>query len=443
MSASLTFDREGFAGTRGGQAGLGPGQRRRSRRAQGRADQPSVVHQLSLFAVWLAVAVSGVVFSEPAPTDALTMGLIILLPTIGLVSVRPLLVLYIALWLVVAAGGYVATTFSDDLVRSTRFTTVSLYLCIASFVFAAFIVKRPQVHLNLILNAWTVAAVIAATAGLIGYFSLLPGSEIFTKFGRATGTFKDPNVFGPFLVVPMLYMLHLVLTKPFSRVGLPLMVSAILVLATLLSFSRGAWFNMVVAIAGYGLLAFITAPTLMQRERIVGLLVLGIAGFAALIAVVIQFDAVGDLLAERASLSQSYDVGPEGRFAGQLKALVLAAENPLGIGSQRFAYVHHSEDVHNVYISVFLNNGWLGGAVYVLLTLLTLCLGFMHLTKAGPMRPLFIVLYAAFAAVVLEGLIIDTDHWRSFYLTMGLLWGLMAAGPRAGAENKAARFGGR
>ncbi len=394
------------------------------------ASRKSLVHRATLALVWLAIASSGVVFSEPAPVDALTMGLIVLLPVVGLVAISEGLLIYLALWLAAAAGGLIASGFAADTRGATVFTVISLYLYLGSFVFGAFVAKRPVEHTKLILNAWTVAAGVAAVAGLIGYFSLLPGAfDLFTKFGRAAGTFKDPNVFGPFMVAPLLYLLHLVLTRPLRAVLLPLTLAGILVLATLLSFSRGAWINLALGVLIYGYLAFITAPTSGQRERIVALMALGMTLFVGLIAVAIQFDPVADLLAERASLSQSYDVGPEGRFAGQAKAVVLASENPLGIGAHTFTSQHHKEDVHNVYVSVFLNSGWLGGGVYCLLVMLTIAIGFLHLLRAGPVRPLFIVLYAAFCSTAFEGLVIDTDHWRHFYLLMGLIWGLMAAHP--------------
>jgi hypothetical protein len=38
---------------------------------------------------------------------------------------------------------------------------------------------------------------------------------------------------------------------------------------------------------------------------------------------------------------------------------------------------------------------------------------------------------------VLEGIIIDLDHWRHFYLLMALVWGLMLSGTRGGDENLA------
>mgnify|MGYP002682727202 CR=1 FL=1 len=44
----------------------------------------SAAHRIALAIVWLTVASGFFVFSEPAPFDALTMGLIVLLPVIGL-----------------------------------------------------------------------------------------------------------------------------------------------------------------------------------------------------------------------------------------------------------------------------------------------------------------------------------------------------------------------
>jgi Ni,Fe-hydrogenase I large subunit len=35
--------------------------------------------------------------------------------------------------------------------------------------------------------------------------------------------------------------------------------------------------------------------------------------------------------------------------------------------------------------------------------------------------------YAALTTNILEGAVIDSDHWRHFYLLLGLVWGLMAS----------------
>jgi hypothetical protein len=59
--------------------------------------------------------------------------------------------------------------------------------------------------------------VIAALFGIAGYFNLFPGAEYFTRFDRARGTFQDPNVFGPFLVLPTLLLIQRLLRGPTLR----------------------------------------------------------------------------------------------------------------------------------------------------------------------------------------------------------------------------------
>jgi hypothetical protein len=138
---------------------------------------------------------------------------------------------------------------------------------------------------------------------------------------------------------------------------------------------------------------------------------------------------MANFLQDRASMTQSYDVGPAGRFGGQEKAKRLLLENPLGIGAGQFTSVHHHEEVHNVFLSMFLNAGWLGGLTYALMVGLTFVIGAKHLSVANDARPLFLIAYAAFVATALEGIIIDSDHWRSFYVLMAMVWGLATAPP--------------
>jgi hypothetical protein len=44
-----------------------------------------------------------------------------------------------------------------------------------------------------------------------------------------------------------------------------------------------------------------------------------------------------------------------------------------------------------------------------------------------PWQTFLIATYLSFLALTLEGFVVDTDHWRHFYLLLGLIWGLAAA----------------
>lgn len=387
-----------------------------------------IVHKLALMLVALTVASGAVVFNEPAPVDALTMGLIVLLPAIGLVSIRPSMVVILSLLLVCAACAFFASTLATDVGTALTHTTISLYLYLAAFTFAAFVAKNPARHATLILNAYAAAALFAALAGVVGYFDLVPGSaDILTKFGRATGPFKDPNVFGAFLVLAVVYELHRAVT---SR-GLWSLVHfgtfCVLVFAVLLSVSRGAWATTAVAILLYGILSFLTAKRHIERTKLLGLAAAGVLSAALIIGAATKVDKISGLLNERAQITNSYDEGPDGRFGGHDKAIELILTHPAGIGALEFHTSYHSEDVHQTYLNMFLNAGWVGGSIYILVIAMTMVWGLRHAFRRTATQPLYIVAYSAFAGMVMLGFLIDTDHWRHFYLIAGIVWGLVIA----------------
>ncbi len=386
----------------------------------------SAVHTLALGLVWLAVFLGAFVATEPAPVDAMMIGLVVLLPVVGLTAITTPHLVYLATWLLITSAGFVAVAPALLIETAAMHTGVSLYLCIASFVIAAFVAKKPDAHSRLILRASVAAALVAAITGMIGYFDAIPGAQkLFTLHGRAAGSFKDPNVYAPFLVPPMVYLLHEMLTRSLHRTLLPMAGLGVLGAALLLSFSRGAWVNFLVAVAVYGYLSLITARTDKQRLKLIFLSALGGALAGVLILVALEFDQVSRLFAERFSLSQTYDEGPEGRFGGQWKAIGVILENPLGIGALQFGGILHPEHPHNIYLSMFLNAGWLGGLLYIALIGMSLAYGLKAVFERTWASRTLLVAYAAFCGLAVEGMVVETDHWRIFYLVLALLWGSM------------------
>lgn len=391
------------------------------------------LRRLVLIYVWLTIAFSAIVFSEPALYDVLMMGAALLLPVVSLVSFSRGLALYVLLWAAIVAAGFISVTQAGVLGMPTTHMGITLYLAFTSVVMAAFVANRPDANAKLIMSAYTVAALIAASAALIGYFSLLPGTyELFTEFGRARGAFKDPNVLGAFLVPALLYAFNVVMTGRLARASLWLIAMPILLFGSVLSFSRGAWINLAVSLAVYACFTFTTVPTHRQRLKLVLYVVLAAILAVGVFAAAQTIPEVAELMGERASLEQSYDVGPEGRFGGQAKAVELIATHPLGIGALEFGRLYHNEDVHEVYLSMFLNAGWLGGTFYFALVLLTLGLGLRQVVRDRGGDGISAVLVAAFFGMALEGAVIDTDHWRHFYLFMAMIWGMALAAPYAG-----------
>ena len=396
-----------------------------------RGPKRSIAHSVALALVWVTVASGAFVFAEPAPIDALTSGLLVLLPVAGLVAWHRSIIGGFMMWLGIAAFGFLGASLAHDPAEAATHTAVTLYLSAACFLFAAFVAKRPGLHTSLILNAMLAASVLAATLGIAGYLNLFPeAAELFTRYGRAAGPFKDPNVYGPFLIAGLLTSLHLWLTRPVARGFGPLLLAVILTVGILFSFSRGAWAAALAALAIYGYLYLGTAKRNVERLKLGALILLGSATIGLIVAVALQSDSVAGFLKERAAFTQAYDEGPEGRFGGQEKAFALILDNPFGIGSHQFSPQFHHEEPHNVYLSMLLNTGWIGGGLYFLIAVMTLALGFAHALKNTKTQHLFFIVYASLTANVLEGALIDTDHWRHMYLLMGCVWGLMAGDRR-------------
>jgi hypothetical protein len=187
------------------------------------------------------------------------------------------------------------------------------------------------------------------------------------------------------------------------------------------------------------LMLFITAPSAAQRARLVAFSFAGLAFLICGLLVALSFESISDIFAERASLDQSYDQGVQGRFGNQLRSIPLLLESPNGFGPLRFRF-YFPEDPHNVYINAFASYGWLGGFAYLTLTFITFQIGFKAMFIRTPWQKETIVIWSALFILMLQGLQIDTDHWRHFYMLLGMGWGLAAIsliGPRPGSQQPA------
>ncbi|MGF1649993.1 MAG: O-antigen ligase family protein [Hyphomicrobiaceae bacterium] len=406
------------------------------------ASRQTGITWLALTLVWLAATANAVVFTEPAPVDLLSVAVIAVLPICGLASYRPPIAGAAVLLAIMMASAYVAISqvtfdyadaydFGGNFQKAIVYNAITTYLCLFAIVIAAFVALSPVRHGQLLLSGLICAGVIAGTAGILGYFDVPPGAaSVFTLHGRASGTFKDPNVLGGFLVVPLVLCAHLALHgRSLTRVA-GLCCGIIVALAVLLTFSRGAWLSAAFALSVFGFLTFTTAKT--NRERIthaLGLiLTVAILG-AALAVTALTSDDVAAFLEERAQAVQSYDEGPEGRFGGQLKALDLISEHPLGLGALQFSPRFHMELPHNVFLNRFLSTGWIGGFAFTLLVLALLTWGFGHALRPVPHQKIFQAFFAAFVGTVMLGLLVDIDHWRHLYLLMGVILGAISHHP--------------
>jgi hypothetical protein len=383
---------------------------------------------------WLVGAAGGIVVIEPAPYEFV----VILAMVVFMATGMPLRAAHIPLLLLLVAYniGYligVVPVLTDE--GTVMWTAVSCFMSVTTLFFALALTEDTERRLDMLLTGYLAVAVAVAVFGILTYFHLLPGSDTFIFASRSRSTFKDPNVLGAFLVLPTVLALQRTMTGRLRDFLVGGLITVVLAIELLLAFSRGAWGAFGTAAALMLGLTYLTCGSGRERRRIILIAALGTVVLGALIVVVLSLPQVSGLFEERASLVQSYDSGRFGRFGRHILGAQLALDQPFGIGPLQFSK-YFPEDPHNSFLDSFMAGGWISGAPYLALTLVTLTIGLRYVFVRTPWRTAYIALYATFAAEVGESYIIDVQHWRHYFLIMGVLWGLVIA---AAARRRAAR----
>ncbi|MGA2894676.1 MAG: O-antigen ligase family protein [Xanthobacteraceae bacterium] len=377
--------------------------------------------------LFITVLLSPLAFIEPSPHDVM---MLVLFSTCVMARCRfdrrfvPLLFLLVV-WLI---GGAMSLIQIGDDQKAVQYFGTSVYLGIAALLFACLFSEGNLVRLLILRRAYILAALIVTMAGYAGFFHLLPGAAIFMDGVRVSATFKDPNVYGPFLIFPLLLLVIGLVTRGIRLLDLVVMVA--LLGGLLLSFSRGAWIHFTVSALVCFAILVVATPEPRMRARIVMLGAVAAVVIALIVVALLSIGSVHDLFLERAKAIQPYDVGPGGRFTEQQQALTVILDNPNGLGPFGFANTYGLQQ-HNVYMQGFLVYGWLGGMTYLTLIAVTLMIGLRAALVTSPWQYYLIAAYAVFVGEVGEGMIVDTDHWRHFFLMVGLIWGLTVATKKA------------
>lgn len=397
-------------------------------------DQRGASISSRLLGTWMlafAVFTSGFVIREPAPYELIMAGLVGAWFLCGLKisrTVAPML----ALFTLFNIGGVLSMFTMDHYGSIPLYLAVSFFLALTSVFFAA-IIEADHHRLKTIFKAYTIAAIITALLGILGYLNLIPSGEFFTRYGRARGAFEDPNVFGPFLVLPALYLLHGLIVGRTKDAPLRAIGFFIITFGVFLSFSRAAWG--LYAISGFLLVILLLARQRTGRFqlRIIMLSTAGVIALVIALIVALQIDQIAELFSDRAQLVQEYDGARYGRFARHAIGFAMALENPLGIGPLEFGLIY-GEDTHNIYLKSLMAYGWLGFISYLILSGATLYLGFKYMLRERPWQVYFMLAMISLFGHALVGLVIDTDHWRHFYMILGIAWGCIALEHRYGAR---------
>jgi hypothetical protein len=267
-------------------------------------------------------------------------------------------------------------------------------------------------HYQRFITVYVTAAVIAATLAIVG-FALR--TELLIWDERAKGLFDDPNMFGVFLIPAVLaciYMLH-------HRIGSRLGVSAallILAIGELLSFSRASQVALLSCLIGY--------VVFLNRLRVQRLapIILGIIAFGLILFAIIYFTSpdYSEKFLQRFTVAQPYDLGREGRYSRYLLVLPMILDNPIGLGLLQLDKIF-PEPIHNIWLSSFVNYGWVGGFTWIVLFFSSLVISVQNYRRTR--SPVAILLMFSLIGIVMCASLHQGEHWRQLWLFYGLLWG--------------------
>ena len=387
---------------------------------------PPRIASLQRALLWLVGCSGAVVFVEPSPYELTTLLAMIVLVATGL-SLRLAFLPLIAMLFLVNIGYSISAANLMNQSRIVTWIMTSWYMAITAIFFAMAVAQDTAARLDYLRRGLIVGALIASLAGIAGYFSLFPGAHsLFTLYGRAMGPFKDPNVFSAFLILPALFLLQSVVSDRFGKALRSTLLLGVVALALLLAFSRAAWGQFIVTSAFMLFMMVLTSRTNVQRSRIVILTAVAVAMGVALLLVLLSFDSIDTVFKQRASFEQSYDEGRFGRFGRHILGARMALDLPFGIGPLQFTKFF-PEDTHNSYLNAFMSGGWISGVCYPALIVTTVILGFRYAFVRSPWQRVYLAVFATFLGTVGEAFIIDTDHWRHFWMMLGLMWGMFAA----------------
>ena len=376
--------------------------------------------------VWVAVALGVLAMFEPSPSD---LGIALLVPVgflCGNLRWDKRLTLPLILLSLFGLANLISLCYAIDLEVGALYFAITLFMLVSWMFTVGVLMRYEEQGLRALMSAFTVGGVASSLLALLCYFNLAPLGDWLLLFDRVKGFFKDPNVFGPYLVIVAVYALHRAETGASVAQKLLWLASCLISsLGVLLSYSRAAWMNYAVTLFCFlGLTLFANRASRAARRNLLVLVALALI-IGAAVSYAMTIPQVREVAAYRADI-QDYDAG---RFANYYAALWLGLGNPLGVGpGQSFMYLDYA--THNLFLRLLSENGVLGLISLTTFILFTLVRS-VTLSQRGTnlfQRSMFALVAAALCGGLLNSLAIDTLHWRHLWLLLALGWMPLWAG---------------
>jgi len=366
----------------------------------------------ALFVV--AFVLLAVVRTNPAPVDLVFALLVVstLSRARPFARVPPLIGLGLALFGILS----IASTLNalDDrralVFEATTIYLITLALWLTGMFESAVLTRRA-------LKAYVLAAIASAVVGVLALKVPFPGRSLFLyDRQRAMALFKDPNVFGPFLVPAAAIMLEEIVRPRLFKWGSARTLLALMILSSgvVFSFSRAAGLNLGIAILTVVLIYMARARGIATTARSIGAIAI-----CALVGLTLLAATNSLSFLQSRSRLETYD---QQRFSTQTEALQRASRHVLGYGPGQ-SEVELPYSTHSLYARVAYEQGFIGEALLIGILGATL---FVAVGLASRDRDLHGIgsaaLLGSWLGLLANSFFVDTLHWRHLWIFAALIW---------------------
>jgi hypothetical protein len=303
--------------------------------------------------------------------------------------------------------------FIDDPEVSYQMVKIS-YAVSIGFCSSLVAAHWQEAELTRFLRVIVLATCAAASLGIAGF---VMGLEELTWDGRAKAFLDDPNMYAAFLIPGMLGCMYLL-----TRRERPILYSAALVLlmfGIMLSFSRAA----IVSFLVWGSVYYVVINRRnLPRATLYAAAVLSVLAIAVMCGSIF-IDGLAEKIADRTTVAKEYDLGHGGRYSRYLLSIPFILDNPFGMGLLQIDR-YFSEPIHNIWVSSFLNYGWLAGIAFTLLIMFTVAISIANYRVTR--NQIVLCTFFCWIAVLSCAFLHEAERWRHLWLFTGLVWGLNA-----------------
>lgn len=383
-------------------------------------DPSPATPQIYFKLIWLAMIMSSFVFIEPSPYDVIFMTCIVVGLTFSYFGLPYFTLPALFMFMLFIVSNVISMYFvNEGMSTSISFGAITIYLILTWVCLVGLLMRYRKKILDVMFTGYTTAAIIASAIGILAYFKLVPQYEQFLLFDRVKFLFKDPNVFGPFLIPAVLFALwRFEVAKRSIYRTMWISMFSLTILGVFFSYSRAAWGNCLLALILYMFLP----SEILKKRRLVTVVTLIVLLILSLVVLYGQPD-VYEMLLHRLKYQQ-YD---NDRFGTQYNSLIHITDAPFGIGPGQIESVFGMSS-HSLYVRISTEYGVIGFLSFLIFLGLTVYKAILHVFRnrnrlpGESIHPYMIIATASLLGLLFNSFFIDTLHWRHFWILLSLPW---------------------